>query len=259
MNGLIRLGPEHYEAFRRLIPNGIGHRTFALGVLEGRMAGQVWADAAESPETAIVMSDADFCLAIGMPRADLIAHSLPAMRAANRADKPELWATTHEWALALAFLGPSRQRNEYEFEGLPENARRRALPKGFRLASIDAAVARLFRGAVDPWVVEVVWGGPDQFVERAFGWAILAPSGELASFCATCAIGGGEAEVEIGTNDAYRRQGLALVAGARFITECLERGLVPAWTCATGNAGSERLAELLGFRFVRQVTGYPLA
>jgi len=257
MTGLVRLGPASFDGVRALIPHGIGHVTFSLGVLEGRMSGQVWADDPAAPRTAVVMSDADFCLAFGEPRPDLVGASLPTMMAENRAEKPELFATTDEWAAALAFLGEHRRRNEYHFTGLPPGAGR-ALPAGYRLVPIDVSVARMFEGAVDPWVVNVVWGGPERFVQQAFGWAVLAADGALASFCAVCAIGGGEAEVEIGTNPDHRRRGLALAAGARFIEDCLVRGLIPAWTCATGNAGSERLAALLGFRFVRTVTGYAL-
>ncbi len=257
MSGLVRLDPASFDRVRAFVPHGIGHVTFSLGVLEGRMPGQVWADDQEEPRTAIVMSDADFCLAFGEPRADLVRESLPAMIAENRAEKPELWATTDEWAAALAFLGGHRRRNEYHFAGLPPGAGK-ALPAGYRLVAIDLSVARMFEGAVDPWVVNTVWGGPERFVEQAFGWAVLAAGGNLASFCAVCAIGGGEAEVEIGTNPEHRRRGLALAAGAPFIEDCLARGLTPAWTCASGNAGSERLAELLGFAFVRTVTGYAL-
>lgn len=258
MTKLVRVGPETFDAVRLLVPHGIGHVTFSLGVLEGRMPGQVWTDDPVAPRTAIVMSDADFSLAFGEPRRDLVRETLPEIMAANRAEKPELWAPTDAWAAELAFLGPSRQRNEYHFAGIPKGIAERPVPAGCDLVPIDLDIARKFEGAVDPWVVNTVWGGPERFMQQAFGWAVLTEKRELASFCTVCAIGGGEAEVEIGTNPAHRRRGLALVAGAQFVKECLARGLTPAWTCQAGNAGSERLAELLGFEFARHVTGYPL-
>jgi GNAT acetyltransferase len=254
---LVALRQPDLERVKRLVTRGIGHVTFSLGVLERRMPGQVWVDDPSAPRTAVVMSDADFCLAFGEPQPELVRKSLPAMIAGNHAEKPELWATTDEWAAALSFLGEPRKRNEYHFTGLP-SASARPLPAGYRLIPIDVGIARMFQGAVDPWVVNAVWGGPERFVEQAFGWAVLTANGALASFCTVCAIGGGEAEVEIGTNPAHRRRGLALATGARFIEDCLARGLTPAWTCATGNAGSERLADLLGFRFTRTITGFPL-
>lgn len=255
---LIRLAPSEFPRVLPLIPGGVGHVSFAHAVIEETMPGQVWADDARNPATAVVMSDADFCLAFGAPRGDLVRESLPEMVAANRAEKPELWATTDGWAEALAFLGPPASRNEFHFEGLPVSAQRE-LPTRYRLAPLDASLAATFgQAGVDPWVVSI-WGGPERFAREAFGWAVLDESGTLASFCTTCSVGGCEAEIEIGTADAHRRQGLAAAAGARFIAGCLERRLVPAWTCAAGNAGSNRLAEILGFRYTRTVTGYPLS
>ncbi len=256
---LVRLAPSEFQHVLPLIPLGIGHVSFSHAVIEGTMAGQVWVDDPENAATAIVMSDADFCLAFGEPRGDLVGESLDELLAANRAEKPELWATTDGWAEALAFLGSAASRNEFHFDGLPDGGARRPLPPGYRLAPLDASLATTFAEAgVDPWVVHI-WGGPERFAKEAFGCAVLDDSGALASFCTTCSIGGGEAEVEIGTADAHRRQGLAAIAGAAFISDCRERGLVPAWTCAAGNAGSNRLAEILGFRFARTIAGYPLS
>jgi len=255
---LLRLEPAECPRALPLIPHGIGHVSFSHAVIEGTMPGQVWADNAAHPATAVVMSDADFCLAFGEPRGDLVRESLPELLAANNSEKPELWATTDGWAAELAMLGPPSHRNEFHFEGLPGSEASPQLPPGYRLAPLEPALAATFgQAGVDPWVVRI-WGGPERFATDAFGWAVLDESGALASFCTTCSIGGGEAEIEVGTASAHRRKGLATAAGARFIAGCIERGLVPAWTCAAGNAGSNRLAEILGFRFTRTVTGYPL-
>lgn len=255
---LVRLAPSEFGRVLPLIPHGVGHVSFSHAVIEERMPGQVWVDDTSSPATAVVMSDADFCLAFGEPRGDLVRESLREILAANHSEKPELWATTDAWAEALGFLGPPASRNEFHFDGLPDSVARLPIPSRYRLASLDAGLAATFgQAGVDPWVVRI-WGGPERFATEAFGWAVLDDSGRLASFCTTCSIGGGEAEIEIGTADLHRRRGLAAVAGAKFISDCLERGLVPAWTCAAGNAGSNRLAEILGFRYARTISGYPL-
>ena len=130
------------------------------------------------------------------------------------------------------------------------------MPDGFTLLPLDPPIAEKFRGTVDPWVVDI-WGGPQVFGARIFGWAVMRGD-ELASFCTFCGLGGGETEIEIGTNDSYRRLGLAYAAGRAFIQTSTARGFRPAWTCSTGNTGSERLAEKLGFVPFRQVTGYPI-
>lgn len=234
-----------------------GHMTFVHAMLEGRQRGQVWVDDAGQPRSAVVMSDADFCVAIGEARGDLVAASLPAMMAECRAEKPQLLASTPAWEAALNPLSAvKRPRNEYHFRGLPEAMASLRPPGGYKLVPLDADIARKFEGRVDPWVVRI-WGGPGRFVEEAFGWAVMRGD-ELASFCTACAIGGREAEIEIGTADDSRKLGLATVAGAAFIRSCFERRLDPAWTCEVGNTGSERLAEKLGFEFFRTIGGYAL-
>jgi RimJ/RimL family protein N-acetyltransferase len=81
--------------------------------------------------------------------------------------------------------------------------------------------------------------------------------GRMASFCAACAIGGGEAEVEIATVPRFRRMGLATAARA-FMAECRRRGLRPTWSCDVNNAASAALGRTLGFVEIEVIQGYPL-
>ena len=61
-------------------------------------------------------------------------------------------------------------------------------------------------------------------------------------------------EIEIGTKQDYRRQGLAAVCGARLILECMKRGLYPSWDAQ--NKWSVALAEKLGYHFDRAYPAY---
>ncbi|MGC9396922.1 MAG: GNAT family N-acetyltransferase, partial [Anaerolineae bacterium] len=45
---------------------------------------------------------------------------------------------------------------------------------------------------------------------------------EIVSRCHTVTVGGGEAEINIETAEAYRRQGFATLAACAFIEQCLE-------------------------------------
>lgn len=57
----------------------------------------------------------------------------------------------------------------------------------------------------------------------------------------------GGIEVEIDTNEEYRRKGLAYCCAAKLILECLERGIYPSWDAH--NPWSVALAEKLGYHF----------
>jgi hypothetical protein len=247
-----------YERVRALVPSPdeAGHMALVHGVLDGLMPGRFFVDDAHAPRTVVSCGEHGFWFGLGEPNGELVRHGLPELRAAIGPYATELWATTDAWAEALnPLFAEHKSRNEYHFVG-PNDTLRSQLPPGFELVPLDVAIARKFEGAVDPWVVNI-WGGPERFASMAFGWAVMRGD-ELARFCTTCGLGGGEAEVEIVTNDRYRRLGLATVAGAAFVRTALEHGYRPAWTCSTGNTGSERLAEKLGFAEFRRITGYPM-
>ncbi|MBR5980868.1 MAG: GNAT family N-acetyltransferase [Firmicutes bacterium] len=54
-------------------------------------------------------------------------------------------------------------------------------------------------------------------------------------------------EIEIDTEEEYRRKGLASAAGAALILSCLDDGLYPGWDAA--NLESVHLSEKLGYEF----------
>jgi hypothetical protein len=254
---LLDAPPGSFVRVRPLVPSSdaAGHMAFVHALLDQTMPGRMFVDDVEGPRSAVACSDSGFWFALGEPRGDLLRESLDALKSALPASPASLYATTPAWQVALDPLFWLRvSRNEYHFIALPSQAP--PLPIGFSLVPLDARIARLFAGSVDPWVIDI-WGGPERFAERVFGWAMMRGD-QLASFCTACALGGGEAEVEIGTNPEFRRLGLAEAAGYAFARTALERGLRPAWTCSTGNAGSERLAAKLGFVEFRRVTGYPM-
>ena len=134
------------------------------------------------------------------------------------------------------------------------------MPAGYELRPLDAGLLAQFEGKVDPWVIGV-WGGPEAMLQKAIGWAAIR-GGEMAAFCTMCAIGGRpgeiEAEIEIGTAAAARRQGLALACGRAFIKDCLSRGLQPAWTSDAANVASIASAAKLGFLQFRTIKGFVL-
>ncbi|HSQ25684.1 MAG TPA: GNAT family N-acetyltransferase [Anaerolineales bacterium] len=84
----------------------------------------------------------------------------------------------------------------------------------------------------------------EDFVQRGLGYVVL--DGEYivsgASSYAICKRG---IEIQVNTNPAYRRQGLAAISSAAFLVECLETGRKPHWDA--GNPESAQLARKLGF------------
>ena len=74
---------------------------------------------------------------------------------------------------------------------------------------------------------------------------------KVVSNCQTTAVGDRRAEIGIGTEEAYRRLGLATLAGCAFLEHCLASNLRPEWQCYY-NVASEMLAQKLGFTNKRE-------
>ncbi|MGE5597012.1 MAG: GNAT family N-acetyltransferase [Hyphomicrobiales bacterium] len=261
-----RLEPSQYDRVRPLVPSHheAGHTAFVWAVLNGAMPGDVFADDPANPKSAIVANECDFWFALGEPRADLVARIVPELLAIiPERNASALWCTAPGWDAALAPLFPEVSRRK-EFHYRPDLARVREmpLPDGLELRPMTAGLAaRIRRQHLDPWVTEI-YGGPEGLERRSFGWMAVDGSGDPVSMCIACGIGGPdgavEAEIEVGTDDRYRRRDLATAVALAFIADCKERGLIPAWTCASGNEPSARLARRLGFVEFREVTGFEL-
>ncbi len=252
---------EHARA-RPVIPSsrGAGHLAFAHGLIEGALPGRVFVDDQEAPRSALFCPDNGFYLATGVANAAFADEVIAVLQAdwlARLQESRLLVATDGGWAAVLRTLLPVEEgRLEFHHEGgvpvMPE------LPAGYRLEPLTEASAAVFGSGIDPWVVRTM-GGPAAFARSSFGTVILADDGTLASACVACGVGGGEAEIEIGTDPRHRRRGLAAAAGAAFISACVERGLVPAWTCSATNEASIRCAMRLGFAPFRTAPVFPLS
>jgi RimJ/RimL family protein N-acetyltransferase len=70
---------------------------------------------------------------------------------------------------------------------------------------------------------------------------------EIVSACTAVSVGGGEAEIDIHTEAAYRRRGYGFLTACAFIEACLARDLTPSWACWPHRTASQALAQKLGF------------
>jgi RimJ/RimL family protein N-acetyltransferase len=255
-----QLEPVHYEAVRPLIPSAeeAGHTAFAHAVLDRMLPGRVFADQASNPAAAVICPDNGFLMGVGQPDRALADDALSVLMGdflERHAESRLVVAPTDGWDQVLNGLLPVRSlRLEYRYVG-PAPAP--ALPDGYALEPFSTKAARLFGRGVDPWVIRTL-GGPDSAAARTFGAVVMAPDGSLGAACIASAIGGGEAEIEIGTDPRHRKRGLATAAGVAFIDACRERGVGPAWTCDLLNLASRATASRLGFELVRQVAVYPV-
>lgn len=127
------------------------------------------------------------------------------------------------------------------------------------LRGLAGQIARFKRGCLRPagseeyaelaacsWENAFVANFRDEEDFRKHGFAFCAYIGrDLAAAASTFGYYSGGFELQIATRPDYRGQGLAVICGARFLLECLERGKTPHWDAA--NETSLHIAEKLGF------------
>ncbi len=65
--------------------------------------------------------------------------------------------------------------------------------------------------------------------------------------CDAIMIGGGMAEIDVGTEEAFRGKGYATAAATLLIDKLLQDGLTPSWSCWPFRVESQGLAKKLGF------------
>lgn len=263
---------ESYALARTLVEaSGMrGHLALVYELLDGQKTGRVYVDDLARPRTALVCPSTGFYFAFGAPDQAVIQ---PLVEALWRDQIPlrhreiyvSLFGSNAAWEAPLQRIFAGKRsapanRLAFDLHGSPPAL---AIPAGFRLAPIDAALARgILDGSatgnfgIDPWFIRV-GGGPETYATRGLGLALMAGD-QIASLCGYCALAHGEAEMEVGTVPAFRGRGLAEAVSAGFMRQCQARGIVPAYSCATRNLPSLAVAHKLGYSEIEEVSGYTL-
>lgn len=218
--------------------------TMLWSCLQGLM-GEIWADDAENP-TAARAELGDFAFLAGTPNAELIqldtAKPYLIMTPQN-----EAWARLIEQclgekakpALRYAIL---KEENVFDREKLMTYAR--TLPEGYILRPIDADLYH--RCLQEGWSVDLVknFATWEQFERYGLG-VVAVKDNEIVAGASSYSAYDRGIEVEVDTQTAHRRKGLATACSAQLILLCLDRGLYPSWDAA--NLWSVALAEKLGY------------
>lgn len=228
--------------------------------LQGCM-GQAWADHMENPRAARIIL-ADFCYFAGRVNEELVTTEICTQSREFLIMVPPLDETGEGWAQAIekAYGRRCHRVERYAIKKEPGIFDRQKLEEivagldsKYQVKLIDEEIFLQTRR--EPWAMDFT----SQFVDyqdyhrRGLGAAVLC-RGELVSGASSYTVYRQGIEIEIGTKENYRRQGLAAVCGARLILECMKRGLYPSWDAQ--NKWSVALAEKLGYHFDRAYPAY---
>jgi len=99
------------------------------------------------------------------------------------------------------------------------------------------------------WVVKT-WGGVSRAAKSAVAWGAFM-KGKLVSIACPFFVGIQYEDLGVATEPPYRGWGLSTGCAYALIQDVLQRGKRVSWNTSTDNIASIRVAEKLGFRFVR--------
>ncbi|HEV7322499.1 MAG TPA: GNAT family N-acetyltransferase [Ensifer sp.] len=244
---MFQLEQEGYSAAHSLLRDLSQVHVAVSAVLDGTIAGDVWIDHFEEPRVAL-LSNGDAYYLAGSP--DQAAGSFAALN--NLIPQWAYLFVEDRWADRLrdVWSNPFALPHPRVRLGLRRPhliGASDALPDGFRLAPIDHALLALNPGNLDT-LTDLMdgWSSPELFLEKAVGFCVLH-EGCIVSHCATDSVSGQRCELGVGTEPAYRRRGLARIAAAATVAECVRRGVSKIeWHTHASNKGSIAIARACG-------------
>lgn len=222
--------------------------TIVQSYLQGHM-GTAFVDDLEKPETAQVIVGI-FVFYTGDPETDAAEEMLN-----NLPDYNLIIVDSEGWKERIEAVHPDKfeKFHRYSLERNSEHLDRAhmqrilsSLPEGYEIKKVDEHIANSssFNELSEDFVSQ--FESVDDFIARGMGFAVLH-NGEVVSAATSFSIYDEGIEIEIGTDPAYRRKGLAAATAAALIIDCLDKGLYPSWDAA--NTESLKLARKLGYRF----------
>jgi RimJ/RimL family protein N-acetyltransferase len=136
------------------------------------------------------------------------------------------------------------------------------LPTDFsvrRLTSADAD--HLAALSEESFWISKTWGSAAGLAVSGFAWGAFAGD-ELAAVANIFFVGDRYEELGVVTEPAFRRQGLSVACSGTLCEDIRRRGRIPSWTTSPDNIASIRVAQKLGFCWVRAdylyVVGIPV-
>lgn len=151
------------------------------------------------------------------------------------------------------------QEHSFRIKTLP--IVRQEIPKDYRIVKVDTEFWRLlsenrFDNAefLTDRLLES-WYTFEEFQNKSTAYCTLLDNRIVAVIVGTSHYKN-VIPIDIETEEAHRRKGLAFAMSAAFIGDCLKSNYIPQWDCVETNQASYHMACKLGFKKLRENTVY---
>ena len=255
---MIELKSENYLNVLPLLKN-IKQAVLPYAVCEGYNPGRIFVDDEQDPQTTMIWTPVGYYfLVLGQEQkldevANLLTETfIPASKAIGETGFI-LIAEFDNWKEKTSALLNNREvieifRRPFKFYKEHFNANwREKIPAGFDLKLVDESLAEQAH-------ILGSWKSLDDFMSHGIGYALMNGD-KLASVCSSVFVSSTRVEIDVHTEDEYRRKGFAVITASALIEECLRQGKLPNWECFWENEESTALALKLGFE---QLADYPV-
>lgn len=224
--------------------------TMITTCLQGHMGG-ILTDEEENPKSAQAYVG-DFCFFVGRPNEELVTQA----KADILVSQSPAWETMIEKIWGNRVFSAKRYAIKKEgdvFNRAKLNQFVDAIAPDYELKSIDKEIYACCMA--EDWSRDLCAQFKDykDYKNRGIGIAALK-DGIPAAGASSYTIYSGGIEIEIDTQEAHRRKGLATACGAALILACLEKGIYPSWDAH--DLRSVALAEKLGYHRDKEYTVY---
>lgn len=219
--------------------------------LQGIMGGKIYVTDQTVPRSAMAFL-ADFAFFAGEPDRELASFKPEGVVGLVPPDK--------SWSALIEECWPDVSpvtrygiKKETKFDRNKLEAIVASLPAEYKLRRIDGELYDACLGNEEFEENVIHFASKGEFLELGRGFAILK-DGVIVSVASSYTVYREGIEIQIDTEEKYRRKGLASVACAALILSCLDDGLYPSWDAA--NMESVHLAEKLGYEFSHEYSTY---
>jgi GNAT superfamily N-acetyltransferase len=204
--------------------------------------GRGWADRWPDPQAVLIEVATNYALrgAVDALTPELLHPHLQGFVAA-----PAEFAALLQATFADLVVWP---RVIYELDGPPHYR----VPPDFVIRRLVASDAQALENlsADASWVTKT-WPTPTELAESGYAWGAFAGE-QLVSVACTFFLGNEYEDIGVVTEPAWRGLGLNSACAGGLCADIQARGHLPSWSTSTDNLASRRVAEKLGFTFVRE-------
>lgn len=227
---------EEFNRFAEMIGGNVQGAVYPLSVIGGIQSGDIYEDGG----TALIWHKCGFAVLVGERRADRLAFVYDLIKNGGR--RLVLFADDEETALFFKEKPDIAVGTRYFYTFEKRESPRTELPEGFSISEINAGNIGGLNGRIIP---AFSWDN-EEFLEKGKGYCVIHEN-EPVSWAFSAAVSGNELDIGVETAERYRGYGLASAAASALIGYALSLGKTPVWACHSGNTGSRRTAEKLGF------------